>query len=84
MQDIDSIDIAPRIITKDIYIKNISFPITTSIQGGVTASPLTWLAQSVERGSNKPKVTGSIPVLSITFNLSFFVRLLPQLQPALC
>ena len=60
MQDIDSIDIAPRIITKDIYIKNISIQVTTSIQGGVTASPLTWLAQSVERGSNKPKVTGSI------------------------
>ena len=53
IQDVDSIDRALRIITKDIYIKNITFPITTSIQGGVTASPLTWLAQSVERGSNK-------------------------------
>ena len=53
MEDMDSIDTALGIATKGIYTKKVCLWITTSIQGGVTASPLTWLAQSVERGSNK-------------------------------
>ena len=53
MEDMDSMDTARRITIKGIYTKKVSMSLTTSIQGGVTASPLTWLAQSVERGSNK-------------------------------
>ena len=70
--DIDSIDIAPRIITKDIYVKNIShFRVTTSIQGGVTALTFNWLAQSVGV-LKQTQGHGFDPILSIMFSLFIF------------